>query len=113
MSLPIPEVDVSQLPPVPSDQILVVDVREDHEWSTGHIDGAVHIPMMTIPSRLDEIPTDRQVLVVCRVGARSAQVTALLASRGWDAVNLVGGMLAWEAAGRPMASDGSAPPSVA
>lgn len=112
MPASVPEVDVAHLAAVPSGDVVVVDVREDDEWEAGHIDGAVHIAMMDVPGRLDEFPGDRQVLVVCRVGGRSAQVTGYLRSEGRDAVNLAGGMMAWAAAGRPMVSEGAAAPQV-
>ena len=58
---------------------------------------------------MDEVPRDRDVVVVCRVGARSAQVVAYLRANGWDRVaNLAGGMYAWQAAGRPMRRRGRA-----
>jgi rhodanese-related sulfurtransferase len=89
-----------------SDDAFLLDVREDDEWTAGHIPGAVHVPMMEIPARTDEVPDDRDVVVVCRVGSRSAQVVAYLRQQGWDrAINLDGGMTAWEAAGRPMVSE--------
>jgi rhodanese-related sulfurtransferase len=101
----VPEVDVRELPdPLPED-VALIDVREPDEWDRGHIAGAVHIPMMSVPERLDAIPTDRQVLVVCAVGARSARVTAFLQRQGVDAVNLAGGMVAWAQAGRPVSVD--------
>lgn len=91
----------------------ILDVREDDEWAAGHIDGALHLPMMTIPPRLAEIPADREVVVVCRVGGRSAQATQYLLQNGITAVNLDGGMLEWAAAGLPMvASDPAAAPVV-
>jgi rhodanese-related sulfurtransferase len=89
-----------------SDDAFLLDVREDDEWTAGHIPGAVHMPMMEIPARSGEIPHDRDVVVVCRVGSRSAQVVAYLRQNGWDRViNLDGGMSAWGAAGRPMMSE--------
>jgi glycerophosphoryl diester phosphodiesterase len=58
--------------------------------------------MMTVPARLDEVPRDADVVVVCRVGARSRTVVGYLLAQGWDRVrNLDGGMVAWEQAGRP------------
>jgi rhodanese-related sulfurtransferase len=91
----------------------VLDVRESDEWVAGHIAGAVHMPMMTIPQRWSELPTDRDVVVVCRVGGRSAQATQFLVQNGVQALNLDGGMFAWAAAGRPMsATDPSAEPFV-
>jgi rhodanese-related sulfurtransferase len=67
--------------------------------------------MHTIPARVDEIPLDEDVVVVCRSGGRSAQVVAYLQAMGRDNVrNLDGGMTAWARAGRPMVSaDGRAP----
>ena len=89
-----------------NDQTFLLDVRDDDEWLAGHVDGAHHVPMMELLARLDEVPTDREVVVVCKVGARSAQVTAYLNANGWDqARNLHGGMLAWVGAGRPMVSE--------
>jgi rhodanese-related sulfurtransferase len=107
----IPTVSVSGVPdPIP-EAVHVLDVREDDEFAYGHIEGAQHIPMMEIPSRVHELP-DTQILVVCKVGSRSAQVTAYLASHGYDAVNLDGGMYDWDSAGRPMVSDTVQPPTV-
>lgn len=97
---------------VPADAFLL-DVREAEEWTAGHVDGAVHIPMGTLMARLDEVPKDTRVYVMCRVGGRSGQVTAYLAQQGWDAVNIDGGMLAWEAAGRPMVAEHAGTPFVA
>lgn len=98
----IPAISVEQ---VPLDAV-ILDVREDDEWAAGHAPDALHVPMMQVPSRTDEIPADRDVVVVCRVGQRSAQVTAFLLHNGWERViNLDGGMTDWEAAGRPMVSE--------
>ncbi len=93
-----------------SDDAYLLDVREPDEWTIGHPAGAHHIPMMEVPARAADIPADRDVVVVCRVGQRSAQVVAYLRQRGWDNVrNLDGGLSAWVAAGRPLVSeDGSA-----
>ncbi len=66
---------------------------------------------MELPARLDEVPT-AQTLVVCKVGGRSAQAVAYLRAQGRDVVNLDGGMLDWQAAGRPMVSDTGHPPQV-
>ncbi|GIJ51476.1 sulfurtransferase [Virgisporangium aliadipatigenens] len=94
---------------VPQDAFLL-DVREPDEWAAGRAPGAVHVPMMQIPQRTAEIPTDREVVVVCRVGGRSGQVVHYLRQQGFDnVVNLDGGMYAWAAAGRPVVDgDGGA-----
>ncbi len=90
----------------------VLDVREPVEWQHGHIEGALHIPLSQLGERRGELPPDAHTLVVCRVGARSAQAAAYLLQQGVDAVNLAGGMLDWEAAGRPMTSETGRPPVV-
>ncbi|MER7002906.1 rhodanese-like domain-containing protein [Dactylosporangium sp. NPDC000555] len=89
----------------------ILDVREDDEWVAGHAPDALHVPMMQIPARIEDIPEDRDVVVVCRVGGRSAQVVAFLQQNGRDrTINLDGGMQSWAASGRPMVSeDGGAP----
>ena len=108
----IPTVGVAGVPdPLPED-LVVLDVREPVEWHHGHIEGATHIPLREVPERLAEVPTDTQVLVVCKVGARSAQATGYLLQNGVDAVNLDGGMLDWEAAGRSMVSESEGPAQV-
>lgn len=106
----VPTVSVAD---VPADAVLL-DVREDDEWVAGHAPGALHVPMMAVPMRADEIPTDRDVVVVCRMGQRSAQVVRYLQQQGWDRIaNLDGGMADWEAAGRPMVSEDGGAPRVA
>jgi phage shock protein E len=58
---------------------------------------------MRVPARLEEIPTDQQVIVTCRTGNRSGQVTDFLRQNGFDNVhNMEGGIVAWEAAGLPV-----------
>jgi rhodanese-related sulfurtransferase len=110
MNQSLPEIEVSQIPADTDTPLHILDVREGGEWEAGHIDGAHHIPMMDVPARLAEIPTEGKVLVVCRSGHRSARVVGFLTSQGLDAVNLSGGMQAWTSAGRAMTgSPGQAP----
>jgi len=90
----------------------VLDVRESDEWRAGHIPGAHHVPLGELAARMPEIPTDREIVCVCRVGGRSAQATVFLARQGYQAVNLDGGMEAWHAAGRAMVSETGGPPAV-
>jgi len=92
----------------------LLDVREPDEWSAGHQPGAHHVPMREIPARLTEVPKDGDVVVVCRVGARSGQVVAFLTANGWGNVrNLTGGLTAWAAAGKPLVSEDGRVPGVA
>ena len=107
-----PDVPTASVSDVDSAAFLL-DVREDDEWTAGHAPGARHLPMQEVPARLDEVPMDGEVFVVCRSGGRSAQVTAYLIGNGWDNVrNVAGGMRAWHAAGLPLESAGDAPPRV-
>jgi rhodanese-related sulfurtransferase/glyoxylase-like metal-dependent hydrolase (beta-lactamase superfamily II) len=80
----------------------LVDVRENDEWADGHISGALHIPMSELPSRVGELPTDQRIVCVCRSGHRSGKVTAWLINNGREAVNMVGGMIAWTETGLPV-----------
>ena len=91
----------------------LLDVREQDEWDAGHAPEAVHIPMRQLGDRAGEVPRDREVFVICRSGARSAQVTVALNQAGWAAKNVDGGMMGWEQAGRPMEGTGDTPPFVA
>ncbi|MFI9626793.1 rhodanese-like domain-containing protein [Streptomyces sp. NPDC052042] len=106
---PLPSLDAAA---VPSDGF-VLDVREEDEWAAGHVEGALHIPMSDFVGRFGELTEavgdGRRVHVMCRVGGRSAQVTQYLVGQGIDAVNIDGGMLAWEGAGRPMVTDNGSP----
>ncbi|MGW9171256.1 rhodanese-like domain-containing protein [Streptomyces decoyicus] len=101
----VPTVGVDAL----TSEDFLLDVREDDEWEAGHAEGALHIPMSEFVARYGELteaaPEDGKVYVLCRVGGRSAQVAQYLIQQGVDAVNVAGGMQAWEAAGRPV-SDG-------
>lgn len=97
---------------VPDDGYLL-DVRENDEWHAGHAPDAVHIPLSELNARVREVPTDRDVYVVCRSGVRSAQAVAAFNNAGWTATNVEGGMHAWEAAGRPMVSESGEEPFVA
>ena len=107
-----PTVAIDGVPDPLPDGLAVLDVREHFEWEAGHIDGALHIPMMELPDRLGDLP-DAQTLVVCKVGGRSAQVVDYLARQGYDVVNLAGGLYDWQAAGRALVSESGAPPYVA
>jgi adenylyltransferase/sulfurtransferase len=80
------------------DPPLLVDVREGWEWDAGNLGprGAVHVPLAELPTRLQELPRDRRLVVVCSVGARSAGAASYLRERGFEgAVNLEGGLEAW------------------
>ncbi len=93
-----------------SGEVLLLDVREDEEWRAGRAPAAVHAPMSAL--RQDTVPRDRPVLVLCRVGGRSAAVAQALKQLGYDVANVTGGMLAWSSAGLPVVRDGDQPGTV-
>jgi phage shock protein E len=83
--------------------VMILDVREQDEWDAGHIPGAVFMPMGQVPDRMSEIPKDKTVIVQCRSGNRSSQVTDFLVQQGFTNVhNMSGGLNAWQSAGLPV-----------
>jgi len=108
----IPTASVSGVPDPLPEGLLVLDVREDNEWQAGHVAGSLHIPLMELGNRYGELPDAEQTLVVCRVGNRSAYAAGFLIQQGIDAVNLAGGLVAWEVAGRALVADHDQPPQV-
>ena len=98
------DVDIDTVYEIQNDpNVFMLDVREQEEYDEKHIPGINLIPMSTIQNRLDEIPTDQTVIVTCRTGNRSNQVTQFLRSQGFDnAHNMTGGIVEWEAAGYPV-----------
>lgn len=82
------------------ERVTVIDVREPDEYSGafGHILGSKLVPLGSLVARLEELPKDKPLVMVCRSGARSAQATVLLKNKGIAKVaNLAGGMLRWRA----------------
>lgn len=95
----LPEVDAAAAIDLVAAGSWLLDVRERHEWATGHAPEAHLIPLSELQDRVAEIPSDEQVIVICHSGARSLSVTEYLVREGRDAVNLTGGMIAWYSAG--------------
>lgn len=77
------------------EDLVLIDVREDEEVAYGMIPGALHIPMGEIPYRTEDIPSDANVIFICRSGARSQRVCEYLQQFGFQATNLSGGMIEW------------------
>jgi rhodanese-related sulfurtransferase len=95
------------------DGMQVVDVRHKHEFEAGRIDGALHIPISELRSRMNEIDPTIPVVTVCRTGDRSARAAQLLNESGYRAENLEGGMVAWEKQRLPFTTPGGTPGRVA
>lgn len=83
--------------------VTVVDVRSANEWATGHIPGAIHIPLGYLTDRLSEISAGRPVVLQCQTGSRSAIAASILERAGFaNVINLAGGITAWVSAGLPI-----------
>jgi len=78
------------------DNLFLLDVREPHELAISRLPNVVEIPLGQVPDRVDEIPRDADIIVICRTGGRSGRVTEYLHSVGYERVrNMVGGMNGW------------------
>lgn len=77
------------------EELHILDVRETDEFATGHIPGALNIPVGLIPVKIDELDKNKEWLVICAAGVRSATVAAYMTHHGWTATNVAGGMNMW------------------
>ena len=82
--------------------VFLLDVRQPEEFRQGHIAGSKLIPLGELGQRLGELPQDREILCICRSGARSGMAASQLSQAGYKVINLSGGMMAWQSAGLPM-----------
>ncbi len=96
----LPEIDVDELDRRRSAGTVVIDVRQPDEYAEGHVPGARLIPLAEVPDRLDEVPSDEAVLVICKSGGRSLRAAEFLAGHGRDVTNVAGGTMAWIESGR-------------
>jgi rhodanese-related sulfurtransferase len=103
----VPEIDVVALADRRSGGAPVLDVRRPEEHATVSVPGVHLIPLAELVERVDEVPTDGTVYVICATGVRSAKAVVHLRSLGIDAVNVAGGTVAWVAAGLPTERAGS------
>ena len=90
------------------DDVQLIDVREDYEYEAGRIAGGRLIALGALTAQAQTIDPSRPVVFYCRTGGRSGMATQAFAEAGYDAHNLAGGLLAWEAEGLPLEpEDGS------
>jgi rhodanese-related sulfurtransferase len=80
----------------------VVDVRTQEEWDEYHVPNVPLIPLDQLPDRLNEIPKDKEILVICRSGNRSQEGRDILLSAGYQATSVTGGIKEWYAKGYPI-----------
>jgi rhodanese-related sulfurtransferase len=83
----------------------ILDVRQPEEWQQFHIPGATLIPLGELPNRLNEVPKDKEIVVVCRTGHRSAQGRDILLNAGFPMVtSMDGGVTQWQTQGLAIAT---------
>ena len=98
----VKEVQVAELDAAMQGGARVIDVRETNEYLEGHVPGAIHIALSTVPEHTDAFRGDTPTYVVCRSGARSMRACEFLTQQGIDVINVAGGTLDWIASGRPV-----------
>lgn len=85
---------------------VLVDVRTDAEWKAGHLPGAIHIPLNDIPAKASSLPKNKEIVLYCRTGRRSAQAYSYLASQGFTNLkNYKGSWTEWSAKNMPSVKD--------
>lgn len=104
----ISEVGVDELEAHLAAGARLVDVRETDEYVDGHVPGAVHVALGTVPDSIDRFRGEGPLLLICRSGGRSLRACEFLEQHGIEAINVAGGTLAWIASGRPVTT-GNAP----
>ena len=97
----VPEITVHEAQERLAHGALLVDIREQNEWDEARIPGAELKPMSRLNDWWHELPTDREIILQCRTGARSGRVTAALTDQAGlhNVMNLAGGIVAWHDAG--------------
>ena len=98
----VPEIDVAELAARKAEEVSLIDVRRPDEFEVARVPGARLIPLGDLVERIDEVPTEGTVYVICATGVRSAKAAAHFRSLGIDAINVAGGTKAWMEAGLPI-----------
>ncbi len=94
----IPEIGVTELAELHSEDVVLIDVREPDEYAEARVPGAVLIPLDTIPERISELPGEH-LYMICALGGRSLKAAEYLTARGWACTNVAGGTNGWVEAG--------------
>src|SRR5215218_8836035 len=88
------------------EELVVLDVRDDDEWTEAHIPGSIHLPYGELPERQGELPRDKAIAAICSGGKRSGLAASILQREGFERVIHVanGGVGTWRSSGRPVES---------
>jgi rhodanese-related sulfurtransferase len=106
---PRKRVDAGTAAQLQRDGAVLLDVREQVEWSAGRAPKARHIPLGQITARTRELPSSATILTICRSGSRSARAASLLRRSGYTVIDVAGGMRGWQSAGLPVVAAGGKP----
>ena len=98
----VPAVDVHALAAALAGGALLIDVREPDEYAEAHVESGRLIPLQTVPQATAGLSADQPIYVICRSGGRSHNAAVFLRQQGIDAINVLGGTLAWIAADLPV-----------
>lgn len=102
----VPAIEIDALRTRLDEGAPLIDVRQPEEYQEAHAAGARLIPLGEVAQRVDELPREGSVYVICRSGGRSAKAVEYLRANGVDAINVTGGTVAWIEAGAPIESGG-------
>jgi queuine tRNA-ribosyltransferase len=99
-----PQIEVAELDALMAQgAVRILDVREDSEFRSGHLRGAIHIPVKRLPDRVAKLKHDKPYAVICQSGSRSRQATDYLLDQGFEGtVSVRGGTSAWARSGRAL-----------
>jgi rhodanese-related sulfurtransferase len=96
------DISVEQAYKMYQEGAFVLDVRRQDEWDLYHIPNTTLIPLDQLQSRLNELPKDKQIVVICHSGNRSKPGRDILLAAGFQAVSTTGGLIAWNTQGYPL-----------
>jgi rhodanese-related sulfurtransferase len=98
------EVNINDLSEAIRENAYLIDVREDWEFQDGHVPEAIHMPLNSVSEKLDTLPKDKRIWVICQSGGRSMTAANYLETQGFDAVSVAEGTGGWIAAGKEVSS---------
>ncbi len=104
---PVPQIEIDEFKKELESGATVIDVREPSEYANGHVANAISIPLSSLGTRLEEIPKDKEVYIICELGGRSYSAAEALNQIGVRAISVNGGTSGWQKAGNPVVTGDS------
>ena len=103
----VEEISVHDLHQLNLDDVVVVDVREEDEYVSGHVPSAISVPLSIVVDNVEAFRHEQTTYVICQVGGRSMRAAEFLADAGISVINIAGGTGAWIASGYEIVSGGT------